>query len=195
MRIAFVAVLAWAFATAASAQQTERVAGTIARVDGAVLTVDAGGRQVQVSLADNVSVVGVVRKGLADVKPGAFIGVGAIPQADGSQRAVRVNIFSESQRGQNEGHRAWVGAPQGTMTNATIDTSVASVDGQVLVVKYRDGEKRIVVTPETTILASVPGERSEIKPGAAILITQAVKKPDGTLEAARVNVGRDGVVP
>ena len=81
------------------------------------------------------------------------------------------------------------------MTNATVDTTVASVDGQVLTVKYKDGEKKIIIPPGLAIQQYVVGDRSELKPGANILIVNAAKKPDGTLEAARVNVGRDGVTP
>jgi hypothetical protein len=117
-----------------------------------------------------------------------------MPQPDGSQKAMQVMIFSEVQRGTGEGHRPWV-HPNSTMTNATVDTSVLSVDGQAMVVKYRDGEKKILVPPEATVRAYVVGERGELRPGAAVLITQAVRKPDGTLETSRVNVGRDGIVP
>ena len=188
------ALTAFANASATAQQQTQRVVGTIASLDGAELVVKTRQGDVKVQLTDNVAVSGVVRRTLGDIGLGAFIGVGAMPQADGSQRAVRINIFPEGQR-PNEGHRSWDGAPQGTMTNATVAASVAGVDGHVLTVKYRDGEKKIVITPETQIVASLPGDRSELKPGASVLITQAVKKPDGTLEAARINVGRDGVVP
>jgi hypothetical protein len=185
-------------ATAADAQQqrqTVRVAGTIVGVDGPTLVIKPrDGDEVKVNVIDKVAVYGVVKATLADVKPGAFIGVGAMPQPDGSQKAIQVMIFSEPQRGTGEGHRPWV-RPGSTMTNATVDTTVAGVDGQNVMVKYKDGEKKIVVPPEATIRAYVVGDRSELKPGANILITQAMKKPDGTLETNRVNVGRDGVVP
>jgi hypothetical protein len=139
-------------------------------------------------------VFGVVKRTLADIKPGQFLGVGAMPQPDGKQKAVRINIFPTGQS-PNPGFRLWAGAPQGTMTNGTVDTSVAGVEGHMLSLKYKDGEKKIIVTPQTQIVASVPGDRTELKLGAAIVIVRAEKKPDGTLEAARVNVGRDGVVP
>jgi hypothetical protein len=181
-------------ASALAQLSTQRVVGIIADIQGPDLVVKTRQGDVKVQLTDNLAVSGVVRRTFADISLGAFIGVGAMPQADGSQRAVRINIFPEGQR-PNEGHRPWDGAPQGTMTNAEVTTSVTGSDGPVLTVKYRDGEKKIVVTPETLIVASLPGDRSELKPGASVLITQAVKKPDGTLEAARINVGRDGVVP
>jgi hypothetical protein len=192
--IATVSLVAALAATAAWAQQTVRVSGTITAVDGPMLTVKArDGAEQKVRLKDNVGVFGVVKATLADIKPGAFIGVGAMPQPDGSQRAIRVTIFAETQRGTGEGHRPW-DRPNTTMTNATVDQMVKSVDGEALTVKYKGGEKKIVVPPDATILAYVVSDRTELKPGANIRIIRAVKQPDGTLEADRVNVGR-GVMP
>jgi hypothetical protein len=180
----------------AQSPQAQRVVGTIAAVDGSILVIKTRqGEEVRVQVPENVGVMGVVKREITDIKSGDYVGVGGIPQPDGSQSAVRISILAASQRGANEGHRSWDGAPQGTMTNATVDTSVSSVEGQVLTVKSRDGERRVVVTPTTQITANVPGDKSELKAGANILITQAVRKPDGSLEAARVNVGRDGAVP
>jgi hypothetical protein len=190
------AALVFAIAAPALAQQpqTVRVVGTIDAVNGPTLTVKTRDGETKVNVTDNVAVFGVVKATLADLKPGLFVGVGAMPQPDGSQKAIRVMIFAESQRGTGEGHRPWV-QPGSTMTNATIDTTVAGVEGQTLMVKYKDGEKKIVVPPGLDIQQYVVGEKSELKPGAAILITAAAKKPDGSLEAGRVNVGRDGLVP
>jgi hypothetical protein len=168
--------------------------GTITGVEGKQLAVKTRDGDVKVNVTDNVAVFGVVKAAISDVKTGAYIGVGAMPQPDGSQKAIRVMIFSEAQRGTGEGHRPWV-QPGSTMTNATVDTTVAGVDGQVLTVKYKDGEKKIVIPPNLAIQMYVVGDKAELKPGAHILIVNAAKKPDGTLEAARVNVGRDGVVP
>src|SRR5262245_63956077 len=136
------AVLA-ALAALGRAQQTVRLRGPIEAVSGSTLTVNAGeAGNVTVKLTDNAAVYGVVKATLADVKPGAFIGVGATPQADGSQRAIQIVIFAEVQRGTGEGHRPW-DRPNTTMTNATVGTTVAGVDGQVVMVKYKDGEKKI----------------------------------------------------
>jgi hypothetical protein len=103
-------------------------------------------------------------------------------------------IFAEPQRGVGEGHRPWT-RPNTTMTNATVDTTVASVNGQVIMVKYKDGEKKIIIGPDATINAYVVGDKSELKPGANIAINAAAKKPDGSLEANRINVGRGDVIP
>ncbi len=177
------------------AQERVRVQGTIEKVEGNRLTVaSARGGQVQVELSPGVAVFGVVAATLADVKPGSFIGVGAMPQPDGSQLAIQVMIFAETQRGLGEGHRPW-SQPGSTMTNATVETTVSGVQGQVLSVKYKGGEQRIVVPSEATIRAYVAGHRDELKPGAPILIVQALRRADGVHEAARVNVGRGGIVP
>ncbi|MFL6796257.1 MAG: hypothetical protein ACJ8F3_02465 [Xanthobacteraceae bacterium] len=188
-------VTALALIPASAQQQTTRIRGPIASVDGGMLVVKAGeAGDVAVKLTENANVYGVVKATLADIKPGAFIGVGATPQADGTQRAIQVMIFSEQQRGTGEGHRPW-DRPGTTMTNATVDSTVAGVDGQAVMVKYRDGEKRIIVGPDAVIRAYVIGSRDELKPGANINIVAATKKADGTFETSRVNVGRDGIVP
>jgi hypothetical protein len=191
------AVLVTLVALPALAQQpqTVRVRGTIASVDGSALVIKQGeGPDVTVKLTDNAQVFGVVPAKLADVKIGDFIGVGAMPQSDGSQKAIQVMIFAESQRGLGEGFRPW-DRPGSTMTNGTVDTTVAGVDGQVLTVKYKDGAQKIIVGPDAVIRAYIASDKSELKPGAHIAIVRADKTPDGTLQTARVNVGRDDVVP
>ena len=177
-------------------QQTLRVTGVVESFDGRVLAIrsDKLG-EVKVSLAANATVFGVAEAKLADVKPGSYIGVGAMPQPDGSQRAIQVTILAESQRGLSEGHRPWDVRPNSTMTNGTVDQTVTSVDGQVVTVRYKDGEKKIVIPPDAIIRAYVVGDKSELKPGVRITIVRARKKSDGALEADRVNVGRGEVVP
>jgi hypothetical protein len=135
-----IAVIAALAAVPALAQQPQRVRGTIESVTGSTLVIKQGeGPDVTVKLTDNAQVFGVVPATLADLKTGAFIGVGAMPQPDGSQKAIQVMIFAESQRGTGEGFRPW-DRPGTTMTNATVDTTVAGVDGEVVTVKYKDGE-------------------------------------------------------
>jgi hypothetical protein len=196
---AFVTALA---VTAASAQQAQRLRGTIEKVDGNTLLIKSapGGAQVTLTLADNAVVVGVLKATVADIKEGSYIGSGAMPQPDGTQKAVEVHIFAESQRGTGDGHRGnWdgtgYGAGIGTMTNGAAGQPVSSVDGQVITVKYKDGEKKIVVGPNVPIVRYEIGNKTELKPGAAISVVAATKKPDGTFSAARINVGRNGVVP
>ena len=196
-RLSCVLLLA-SFATAASAQQppSVRISGTVESVDGQVLTVKSDKLgEVKVSLTSDVAVFGVAKATLADVKPGAFIGVGAMPQADGTQRAVQVTVFAEVQRGTGEGHRPWDARPNSTMTNGAVAETVSGVDGPMLTVKYKDGEKKVVIPADASILAYAVGDKAELKPGAAVAIVRAVKKPDGSLETNRVNVGRGGTVP
>ncbi len=202
-RIGILAGVALVAACAASsmvssawAQQPQgiRLVGKITGVDGPTLTVKTAQDEVKVSVPPNVTVIAGSNGTLADVKKGDFIGVGATPQADGSQKAIRVNIFAEPQRGVGEGHRPW-DRPNTTMTNATVDTTVASVDGQVVMLKYKDGEKKIIIGPDAQIINNVVGDKSELKVGANIAIAAASKNPDGSYGAARVNVGRGNFVP
>ena len=187
-----------AIVTTAWAQQppTVRVRGTIEAVDGAVLSIKSrDGSDIKVRVTDNVAVFGVAKTELSEIKVGSYIGVTAMPEPDGTQKAVAVHIFPETQRGAAEGFRPWDQRPGSTMTNATVAETVKGIDGQNILVKYKDGEKKIVVPPDTPIVAFVAGDKSELKAGAKIIIFGANKKEDGTLEAARVNVGRDGITP
>jgi hypothetical protein len=175
--------------------QNRRIRGTIESMEGNALMVKArDGASVKINLADNWQVTAYTKAQLADIKVGSFVGVGGTPQPDGSQKAVSINIFPESARGLGEGFRPWDQAPNGTMTNANVAEAVAGADGQTLLLKYKDGEKKIVVPPAASIAMFAPGEKAEVKPGVAVAIT-AVTKPDGSLESARVAVGRYGFVP
>ena len=192
------ALLLVAFASAVSAQQppTVRIRGTIEAVDGAMLSIKSrDGDDMKVRTTDNVAVFGVARTDLSEIKPGSYIGVTAMPEPDGPQKAIAVHIFPENQRGAAEGFRPWDLRANSTMTNATVAETVEGTDGQNILVKYKDGEKKVVVPPGTPIVTFVSGDKSELKPGAKIIIFGAVKKDDGTLEANRVNVGRDGIAP
>jgi hypothetical protein len=173
-----------------------RIRGTIESVDGPMLMIKSReGTDMKVRVTDNVAVFGVARTGMSEIKPGSYIGVSAMPEPDGTQKALSVHIFPETQRGAAEGFRPWDLRPNSTMTNATVSETVKGTDGQNILVKYKDGEKKVVVPPETPIVTFVAGDKSELKPGAKIIIFGATRKEDGTLEANRVNVGRDGITP
>ncbi len=187
-----------AFAAGAFAQQppSVRISGTVESFDGHVLAIKSVKLgEVMVNLTRDAAVFGVSKATLADVKPGSYIGVGAMPQADGSQRAIQVAVFADVQRGLGEGHRPWTARPNSTMTNGAVDQTVESVGGRVLMVKYKGGEQKIVVPSDAVILAYAVGDKSELKPGAHVAIIRALKKSDGSLEASRVNVGRGEVIP
>ncbi len=195
--MAVAALLAAAGLSCAYAQQpqTVRVRGAIEKVDGNTVVVKAAdGADVTLTLAPNAQIVGVAKARLADIKPGSFVGSAAMPQPDGSQKALEVHIFAESQRGTGEGHRPFT-IPNSTMTNGTVGDMVTAADGGTLTVKYKGGEKKIVVPPDVPVVRYEIGDRSELKPGVHITALNAVKKPDGSIEAPRLNVGRDGVVP
>jgi hypothetical protein len=193
--IAAAVLAALGIAGASAQQQTLRIRGTIEKVDGNTVVVKAtDGAEVTLTLLPNAQIVGVVKATLADIKPGSFVGSAAMPQADGSQKALEVHIFAESQRGTGEGHRPFT-VPGSTMTNGTVGDMVTATDAGTLTVKYKEGEKKIVVPPGVPIVRYEVGDRSEVKPGVHITALNAVKKQDGSIEAPRLNVGRDGLVP
>ena len=185
------------FAVSALAQDRPvRVRGTIEAVDGSMLTVEArDGSDLKIKMADNVNVVALVKASISDIKPGSFVGSTALPEQDGSWKAVEVHIFPEAMRGTGEGDRPYDHSPKSTMTNGTVDAWVASVSGSRMTLKYKEGEKKIDITPETVIVAYTPGSKDELKPGAKIYIAAATKQPDGSLLAPRINVGRDVAPP
>jgi hypothetical protein len=180
----------------ALAQETVRVRGTIERIDGSILYVKTrDGADLKINLADKPVFTAIIPATLADLKPGTYVGSAAMPGPDGSLSAVEVHIFPEAMRGTGEGHRPWDGGAQATMTNANVETAVAGVDGQVLTLKYKDGEKKLLVTPKTAIVSFAPGDRAEVKAGTKIFIAAAQKQPDGSLQATRISYGRDGLTP
>src|SRR5580700_6325865 len=156
-------------ATSAFAQQPAmvRVRGTIENVTGPILDVKTrDGAMVKVKVADNAVVRTVVKKSLADIKAGEFVGITAMPQPDGTQKAVEIHIFPEALRGTGEGHRPWDLMPNSTMTNATIDSEVEVTDGQKLVLKYKDGEKTFIVPADAAVVTFVPSSAAALTPGA-----------------------------
>lgn len=180
----------------AAAQETVRVRGTIDRVDGDTYVVKArDGAELRLKLAPNAAVVALIKASLGDIKQGSYIGVAGMPQPDGSQKALEVHIFPEAMRGVGDGHRGWDLQPSSTMTNGSVEQSSASSDGQTLTLKYKNGEKKVIVPPGIPIVVYTPGELSELKAGARIFVSAANKQPDGTLVTPRVNVGRDVAPP
>ena len=197
IRAALFVVAAVAATTAlAQAPQTVRLRGVIEKIDGNTVTAKSDkGDELKINLADKMLVVAVVKASMADIKDGDFIGSGAMPQPDGSQKAIEVHIFAESMRGTGEGFRPWDGAPNSTMTNGTVGATVTGVDGPVITVKYKDGDKKIIVTPDVPIVRYDVVDLSVLKPGVAFSVLAAVKQPDGSFNISRINVGRDGIVP
>jgi hypothetical protein len=192
-----VIAVAMAATSLSIAAQTVRIRGSIERVEGSSLAVTlSNGTASKLVLTPKATVVAVVKASLADIKEGSYIGSAARPQPDGSQRALEVHIFAEEMRGVGEGHRPWAPVPQSTMTNGAVaGTVVPGGDGTAIMVRYKGGEKKIVVPPDVPIVRYVISNAAELKPGARFTVIAATPKPDGSYEAARINVGRDGVVP
>ncbi len=184
------------FASSVSAQETVRIRGTIESVEGPVYVVkNRDGAQIKLTLADNPKVVATVPAAMADIKPGLFIGSAGTMQPDGTQKASEVHIFPESMRGAGEGHYDWDLQPQNKMTNANIEQSVTGVDGQMLSVKYKGGEKKLLVTPDTKVVKFVSGDGNDLKPGTHIFVPGGKKQPDGTVQTPVIIYGKDGLTP
>jgi hypothetical protein len=172
-----------------------RIRGTVEKLDGQTLTVKSReGQQLTIALAPNFTVAAVVKKGLGDIKAGDFVGAASTKGTDGKLHALEVLIFPEALRGTGEGERAWDLTPDSLMTNATVAGIASAAQGQALKVTYKGGESEIIVAPSTPVVTFAPGDASLLKPGAAVFIG-AIKKPDGSLTAARVNAEKDGVKP
>jgi hypothetical protein len=199
MKIIVAALLTVSSAVAiAQPAQTVRVRGTIEKVDGHTLTLKSStdGTRATLTLTGDARIVAVVKASMADVKENTFLGSAAMPQPDGTQKALEVHIFPEEMRGTGEGHRPYAPVKGSTMTNdSAAGATVTGVSGSTMKVKYKDGEKTIVVPSDVPIVRYAIGTSADLKPGAHFTDLAATKKPDGTLEAARINVGRDGVVP
>lgn len=189
-----VALLFAASFAAAQAPQMVRVRATLENVSAPMLTAKSrDGAEMKIKLADNAPVNEVVPMSLADIKDNSYIAVTAMPQPDGTQKAVAILIFPEALRGVAEGFRPWDLEPNSTMTNATVAEQVKSTDGQTITVKYKDGDKKVLVTPTTIIVTYKKAAASDLKAGQKIFVAAAKKLDDGTLEAPNVAYGDVGV--
>jgi hypothetical protein len=183
------------YAIAQQSPTPSRVRGTIEGVDGDLLSVKSrGGEDVKLHMTADMRVVGITKIALGDIKIGSFVGTTTVPGPDGMPTAVEVHVFPENMRGTGEGSRPYDLRPNSSMTNATVTESVAGTDGRTLLVKYKDGEKKVLVPPETPVVTYVPADKSDLKAGAKVIAFMK-KLPDGSYETDRVSVGRDGLTP
>jgi hypothetical protein len=183
------------YAIAQQPPSPSRVRGTIEGVDGNVLAVKSrGGEDVKLHMTADMRVVGIIKIALSDIKIGSFIGTTTVPGPDGIHNALEVHVFPEEMRGTGEGSRPFDLRPNSTMTNATVAESVVGNDGHSLLIKYKDGEKKVLVSPETPVVTYVPADRSDLMAGAKVIAVMK-KLPDGSFETSRVSVGRDGLTP
>jgi hypothetical protein len=184
-------------ATAVIAQEAPpRVRGTIDQVNGnAVVVKTRTGGSSTVQLKEGAPVVAVVKGAMSDIQSNTFVGITAMAQPDGTIKAVEVHVFPEAMRGTGEGHYGWDLMPNSTMTNAAVTQQVKKVEGNALTLKYKEGEKTILVPTDATIVNLAPGEQADLKPGAKVFVPRWEKKADGSWEAAVIVVGRDGLTP
>ena len=180
--------------SAALAQQAARIRGQIEKVDGAMLVLKTcDGTMLNVKLDEKVRVSALVNASLADIKKDSFIGIAGVPEPDGSIKAYSIHMFLPAQRGVvPDRHGPWDGRPNSTMTNAYVQDVVQSKDGETLMVKYKEGEKKIIVSKDTVIAAAAPGNKDELKVGAQIIIFGWDKQPDGSVLAKTLYIGRAG---
>jgi hypothetical protein len=180
----------------ASAQESVRIRGTIERIEGPAYVVKTrDGTELKLTVTDNPLYVAIAPATMADVKTGMFVGSAGMMQNDGTQKAIEVHIFPESMRGTGEGHYDWDLKPQSKMTNGNVEQTVAGVDGSTLSVKYKDGEKKLLVTPDTVVVNYVIGSKDDLKPGTKIFVGAAKKQPDGTFQTPRITYGKNGAGP
>ena len=184
-----------AYAVAQKSPVPTKVRGAIEAVDGDTLTVKSrSGEDFKLHMTADVRVVGLTKISLSDIKVGSFVGATTVPGPDGMPTAVEVHVFPESMRGTGEGSRPFDLKPNSTMTNATVAESVVGNDGHTLLVKYKDGEKKVLVAPETPVVTFVPADKSDLKAGAKVIAFMK-QLPDGFFETSRINVGRNGLTP
>jgi len=188
--------------SAASAQQqqpqTQRVAGTIERVDGnTIYGKGPDGGAIVVKLSDKAAITAVLKATPADIKPGDYVGTGAVPQPDGSQKAVELRIFPRPQADGGHFYEGWYGAPKGTMTNGFVQpvVSVGGAGDPSIVVKYPQGEQRIVIPANAHVVRNAFGSKDDLKAGAVFRAQAATKQPDGSYTSTAIAVGRDGARP
>ena len=183
------------YAIAQQPPSPSRVRGTVEAVDGELLTVKSRqGEEVKLHMTGDIRVVGIAKISLSDIKIGSFIGTTTVPGPDGGANAIEVHVFPEDMRGTGEGSRPFDLRPNSTMTNATVAEAVVGNEGHTLTVKYKDGEKKVTVTPDTPVVTYVPAVKSDLKAGAKVIAVMK-KLADGSFETNRVSVGRDGLTP
>jgi hypothetical protein len=192
---ALAAAAALLFVVSTYAQQPSRIRGQIEKADGAMLSLKTReGGMVNVKVADDARMAWLVKASLADVKNDMYVGIAGVPQPDGSVEAFSIHVLLPAARGNGEGERPWDARPNSTMTNAYVESVVDAKDGQTLMVKSKDGAKKVTVTPSTVIATLTPANKGDLKAGEQIIIMASEKQPDGSVLAKAMYIGRD-IVP
>jgi hypothetical protein len=178
----------------AQAAPTQRLRGTVSSFDGQTLVLqERNGEVLRLALDAKLAVNEVLPIALSAIQPGSFIGTAAMAGSDGQLRALEVLVFPEAARGSGEGHYPWDLQPGSTMTNATVADLAASADGRTLRLRYKDGEKTVLVPDGVPIVTFQPGDRSLLVPGAKVVVTAQLR--DNQPTALRVLAGRNGFAP
>ena len=194
-RLLLFAIACLLCATSLAQPATRRIRGEITGIDGLALHVRTRlGENVKIALDEKYGVNGVIKTDVAMIKPGTYVGTATLPQPDGTQRALEVLVLPETARGSNEGHYPWDLQPGSMMTNATVAEIVRIDPDHRMTLRYKDGEKVVIVPADAPIVTFEPGDRDLVKVGAHVIITATVR-PDGTLSASRITVGKNGLVP
>jgi hypothetical protein len=206
MRRLFASLVLLGILTTAAAADSPAVhlRGAIRSVAGQSFSMSGGSAPVSVKVTDATRITSLESAQLADITPGLFVGTAAIPQPDGTLKALEVHIFPEAMRGAGEGYRPFPQVAKGTMTNATV-TNIVGTQGAVtdngltLTLKYKDstnkeGEQKVVVPKGTPVVLLGKGDAAMLKPGAKVSVTGS-KDASGALAATRILVGLDGATP
>lgn len=180
-------------ASAALAQVPPRTRGVITAVTDGSVTLRSHSGPVTLKIDPQTGYVGATKSSLAAVKAGRFIGTAAVPQPDGTLKALEVTVFPESMRGTGEGNYGWDLGSGSSMTNGTIG-SVVDTAGRTMKVDYKGGQKTLTVPDDTPVVDLEAGSKSLLKPGAHV-VAFGPKQADGTVDAKRIIVGEDGAVP
>ncbi|GAA3093120.1 hypothetical protein GCM10010520_43830 [Rhizobium viscosum] len=189
--------IALGLSQAASAQENQRVRvrGTIESLNGDTLTVKTReGSDATVALKSGWKVSGIRNASVDDIKVGDFVGVASLPKGTGPDGAIEVLIFPAAMKGTREGSRPWDLQPNSSMTNATVSNAVKAVDGHTITLTYQGKEKTISIAEGTPIVTFAPATKDDLKPGAGVIV-MAEKAADGSISAAQVAVGINGVIP
>jgi hypothetical protein len=180
------------FTCSAMAQAPVRVRGTITALNGDVLAVKTReGRDVNLTLTPDAAVSTAKAMKLSDIKQDTYVGVTSVAGPDGKLVAKEVHLIPPAAP---SGHMNWDLVPNSFMTNANLQSTSQMGANNEITLKYKDGEQKIQVTPETAIVGFEPGTRADLKPGEFIFATARVEG-DGKFVAPRVNVSKNGVKP
>lgn len=193
LQIAAVSLLATGAATAQNAQPTG-VRGTVTSFSANALKVHTrDGKDLDVKLEQDTAIRGIELSDIAAIKPDSYIGTAAVPLPDGTLKALEVHIFPASMRGSGDGHRPWDLGGNSTMTNGAVGNIVVA-NGRTVTVRYKDGEKKVVIPDDVPVVSIVPGDRTLLVPGAKVVLF-ARKNADGSLSALFISAGKNGIVP